>query len=197
VLVITEILKINKIWLSIIAIALVVCGITLSNFMSVPKNPTQLREPEVKDSTDTEIVSSIYVDISGAVKYPGVYRLKYGERLISLINTAGGLRPGADIKDINLAGILKDSDKIVIPTAAADNRQTDGPLSGGGKAVNINTADEKLLDSIPGIGPAMAKRIIDYRSSNGGFKKLEDLKNVSGIGDAKLKRLESYVRIGQ
>lgn len=196
-LVITEILKINKIWLSIIAIALVVCGITLSNFMSVPKNPTQLREPEVKDSTDTEIVSSIYVDISGAVKYPGVYRLKYGERLISLINTAGGLRPGADIKDINLAGILKDSDKIVIPTAAADNRQTDGPLSGGGKAVNINTADEKLLDSIPGIGPAMAKRIIDYRSSNGGFKKLEDLKNVSGIGDAKLKRLESYVRIGQ
>lgn len=194
---VTEILKINKIWLSIIAIALVVCGITLSNFMSVPKNPTQLREPEVKDSTDTEIVSSIYVDISGAVKYPGVYRLKYGERLISLINTAGGLKPGADIKDVNLAGILKDSDKIIIPSATGDKGQADIPLSGGGKSVNINTADEKLLDSIPGIGPAMAKRIIDYRSANGGFKKLEELKNVSGIGDAKLKRLESYVRIGQ
>jgi len=165
--------------------------------MSVPKNPTQLRESEAKDVAPAEISSSIYVDISGAVKYPGVYRLKYGERLISLINTAGGLRSGADIKDINLAGILKDSDKIFIPSAASDSRQTDSSLSAGGKAVNINTADEKLLDSIPGIGPAMAKRIIDYRSANGGFKKLEDLKNVSGIGDAKLKRLEGYVRIGR
>lgn len=194
---IAEILKINKIWLSIIVIALVACGIALSDLMSVPKNPTQPPEQEVKESSGPEIASFIYVDISGAVKYPGVYKLKYGERLISLINTAGGLSPGADIKDINLAGILKDSDKIVIPGYSADNRRVDGPSSGGEKAVNINTADEKLLDSIPGIGPAMAKRIIDYRSANGAFKKLEDLKNVSGIGDAKLKRLEGYVRIGQ
>lgn len=109
------------------------------------------------------------------------------------INACGGVLPNADHENINMAQVLKDGQQLRVPekTNGSSQAGTAGN-SGTGKAglVNINTADEKALDALPGIGPAMAKRIIEYRETEGQFQTIEDLKKVKGIGDAKFNKMK-------
>lgn len=155
----------------------------------------------------------IYVHISGAVASPGVYSLAEGARAVEAVEAAGAL-PEADIQALNLAAPLVDGQKIVVPRVGEVPAGTGSPgspagglmapgLAGGGQAavagmggqVNINTAGQAELETLPGIGPALAQRIIDYRTRNGPFRAPEDLKNVSGIGDKRFEDLKDLVTV--
>lgn len=155
--------------------------------------------------------ASIAVYVSGAVNKPGVVTLPAGSRAVDAVNACGGVLPTADPDKINMAQELKDGEQLRVPeraqvaatgaAGAATGAATAGSASGAtpastaGGLVNINTASEQELDTLPGIGPAMAKRIIEYRTTEGGFKKLEDIKNIKGIGDAKYNKLKDKICI--
>ena len=116
------------------------------------------------------------------------------------VNACGGLLPTADEKAVNLAQPLKDGVQLRIPEKGAAGSNA-GPAAANGASgaadgrVNINTADEKALDTLPGIGPAMARRILDYRQTNGSFQSIEELKKVKGIGEAKFAKLKDKVSL--
>ena len=138
----------------------------------------------------------ITVYVSGAVSHPGVISLPDGARVADAVNACGGVLPTADLDALNMAQPLKDGMQIRVAQKAAVQSGAAEPVAASrdGK-VNINTADEKALDSLPGIGPAMAKRIIEYRSVNGSFQSPEDLKKVKGIGEAKFAKLKDKVSL--
>lgn len=131
------------------------------------------------------------VYVSGYVVRPGVYKLSGEPRAIDAVNMAGGLSVGANAFGINLAQKLTDGMQIHVP----------GQLSGIAAAspesdkININQADKKRLETLPGIGPALADRILEYRSVRGSFKTLDELKQVSGIGEAKYNRLKDKISL--
>lgn len=137
--------------------------------------------------------AKMYVDVSGKVKNPGVYEIKEGTRLFEVIEMAGGLLDDADVNGFNQAEIIRDEDKIVIPSETGGDEASTNMIRGG--KVDINMADSEALKSIPGIGPSMADRIIKYREENGRFRKKEDLKNVSGIGDKVYEKLKDMVTV--
>lgn len=158
--------------------------------------PESTRTYEQTDKRDHQDLLTVY--ISGAVMQPGVLKVNAGTKVIDVINTAGGLAQGAEVGKLNLAQAVKDGMLIQVPTAKQtlqnSSKSDDGSKSIGGK-VNINTADKKELDSLPGIGPAIAQRIIEYRQANGPFKELEHIKNVSGISDNKYSKLKEKITI--
>lgn len=142
----------------------------------------------------------VTVDVAGGVKSPGVYELPANSRVMDAINAAGGASSGADTGDINLARIVKDGEQIYVDLASVSNSFVQG--SGTARVVkkksgpiNINRATAGELDSLPGIGPVLASRIIDYRKANGPFATVDDLQKVSGIGSAKFAQFKSKVRV--
>jgi comEA protein len=127
----------------------------------------------------------IYIDVAGKVRTPGVYQLPEGSRVFDALAAAGGAKRGISTSHINLARKLSDGEQIFISNKKVVLR----PPVGGRKAiitgkVSINSANKPELDSLPGIGPVLADRIIKYRSANGPFSALEDLLKVSGIGES-------------
>lgn len=142
----------------------------------------------------------IMVHVSGQVYNPGLVILKEGDRVIDAIELAGGLKKDADLDKINLAKKLEDEDKIFIPrigenSVNLDINMTDSYFIGDGKSsrkVNINTSSKEELMTLPGIGDVLAERIIEYRENNP-FKDIEDIKNVSGIGEKKFQDLKDLI----
>lgn len=164
-------------------------------------------ETQTEETTDTE---KIVVHIMGAVKNEGILELNEGARVSDAINSAGGLAEDADMSKINLAYVLEDGVKIRIPSINDEPTEeyitTDGveivesssqTTQNGGNSksglININTANETELDSLPGIGPSIAAKIINYREENGDFASIEDIKNVNGIGDSKFEELKDLI----
>ena len=149
----------------------------------------------------------IFVDIGGAVKTPMLAELPDGSRVDDAIKAAGGLRDEADMTSVNRAEFLVDGQKIFIPSYAldedgniiesagvSDNAAGAAAQTGAQEGkVNINTADSDQLQTLNGVGPATAQKIIDYRDSSGRFTTIEDLKNVSGIGDKTFEKLKDHV----
>jgi competence protein ComEA len=137
------------------------------------------------------------VYISGAVNKPGVYKVPAAQRVVDAVNTAGGLAAGADVARVNLAQQIKDGMHIYIPLATGDKSAggiSAAASSAGGK-ININTADKATLEKLPGIGPALADRMIDYRQTHGAFQDVTDLRKVSGIGEAKYNQIKDKVSL--
>jgi competence protein ComEA len=155
----------------------------------------------------------IVVYVCGAVRRPGVYHLAPGARVADLLAAAGGAGAKAALQAVNLAAKLLDGQQVVVPvrgaagstvaaagSAAGDATGTGGAAGAPGTGapaapVDLNTATLEQLDALPGVGPATAQKIIDYRTANGGFKSVDDLKNVSGIGDAKFATLQPLVTV--
>ena len=141
----------------------------------------------------------IVVYVAGAVNRPGVVQLAEGARAKDAVDACGGFLPTADTNGVNLAQKLKDGMQITVPekspqgTAGGAQAGAAKPLPDG--MVNINTADEKELDKLPGIGPAMAKRIVEYRTENGAFQAPEEIKRVKGIGDAKYEKMKDKIAL--
>jgi len=136
------------------------------------------------------------VHVAGAVKRPGIYRLQPGSRVVEAVEAAGGGIPGASLQSLNLAEVIQDGERIYVPSAdemesgAARNRVPGKPA-----LVNINLADRAALETLPGIGPALAERIIRYRLENGLFRRKEDLLRVPGIGPGKFEGLKDLITV--
>lgn len=157
----------------------------------------------------------IVVDVDGAVAHPGLYKLPPGSRVQAALAAAGGLSPQADVHRINRAAKLHDGQKLYVlsqgestpPLAASSGQGCEGQActsAEGGVAgsdaegqglVNINTANATQLTQLPGVGPAIAQKIIDYRTANGPFTSVDDLTKVPGIGTAKLAQIKSHARV--
>lgn len=139
---------------------------------------------------------TILVHILGAVERPGLYELAEGDRAIDAVAAAGGFLDTADQRQLNLARFVVDGEQIAVPAIGEIPDAVPGvPGSAAGGKVNINTADEAALDTLPRVGPAMAARIIAYRETNGRFTTIEDLMNVTGVGDKTFEGLRDLVTV--
>jgi len=154
------------------------------------------------DASPTPSPGPLLVHVAGWVRHPGVYELHEGDRVIDAIEAAGGARPGADLTTINLAALLTDAEQVVVakegaggPGPPASGTSNGGSGGGPGDLVNINTATLDQLETLPGIGEVLAQRIIDYREEHGPYQSVEDLLNVSGIGDKRLEDLKPHITV--
>ena len=142
----------------------------------------------------------IVVQISGAVPRPGVYALPEGARVQDVISAAGGFLAEADKEFINLAQLLEDGERIDIPYiegfSAVIPTPEVNPITVSSDLININTAASFELEALPGIGPTLAGRIVAYRDANGPFQSIEDIKDVSGIGDVLFERFKDMITVG-
>jgi competence protein ComEA len=179
----------QKIALSIIA-AIV---LALSIFMVVRGNTETNAVPEIIPITIAE--PEIFVDVTGAVNKPGVYSLTGRSRVIDAIKAAGDSAPGADLSTINLARVLNDGEQIYVDSTVVNSSGQRISKKVATGPININRATLRQLDSLDGIGPVIAGRIIEYRKKNGSFLTIDDLQKVSGIGVAKFAQIKSKVRI--
>lgn len=138
--------------------------------------------------------SDIVVYVSGFVVRPGVYKLSGELRVIDFVNAAGGFAAGANASAVNLAQKLTDGMQIHVPGNLSSTASA-GQTAGTTGKVSLSNADKKQLESLPGIGPALADRILEYRTTQGGFKSIDELKKVSGIGDAKYNSLKDKISL--
>lgn len=140
--------------------------------------------------------ASIYVHVVGEVVSPGIYELDSGSRLVDVIFAAGGFGRLADQASINLAREVTDGEQVVVFKVGAAP-QLLGSVGDGAAVsqISLNRATQSELESLPGVGPALAGRMIDWRTANGGFKKKEDLLNVSGIGDKLFAGIKNQVTL--
>lgn len=155
-------------------------------------------EKEAKENEDAPIENEteevVYVSVLGMVQNPGVYVLKKGSRIYEAINEAGGVIDDGDISAVNLVDVIEDGTQIVIRPINTEGEGSAPGIGAGGK-VNINTADSNTLCTIPGIGPSRSKDIISYREKNGGFKKIEDIMNVSGIKEGTFEKIKDSITV--
>lgn len=168
-------------------------------------------ENKIENNIENE-KRKIVIHITGQVKNPGLVYLDEGARIADAIKEAGGSTKDAALDKVNLAYVLEDGQKIYIPnknekiseiqyiiTDSGENVLKDtgkeSNVKGGIKKVNINSANQEELETLPGVGPALAVRIIEYRNSNGKFEKVEDVQNVKGIGDSKFTNIKEYICI--
>ena len=189
------------------------------------KNKDYIETTEEIDTLETETNNTkeektsenkIIIYITGAIKKEGVYELKENSRISDAIEIAGGLTENANIENINLAYTLEDGVKIHIPIKEESknsqettyiNKNTEGiettnieksssNLANTTKEkVNINTATQTQLETLPGIGPSTAQKIINYRKENGKYKTIEDIKKVSGIGESKYNKIKELIKV--
>ena len=179
----------------------------------------EVDDSEVENVEQTSTGNKIYVYVAGEVNNKGVVILDEGSRIVDAIELAGGTTDKADISKINLAYVLEDGTKINIPgkdelknnkgfrhiISGADESSDENILlenntetkenSKRNSRVNINNASQTELETLPGIGPSLALKIINYRNENGKFKVIDDIKNVNGIGENKYKELEKYITV--
>ena len=209
----------KKKWLVVLGIVLCCAAGGLWHSRSQTREPqgSQAEAQVVAARPERKARATIY--ISGAVQSPGLYQVEPGIRYQEALEVAGGPTEEADLTRVNLAKKCKDGSQVNVPFLKKSSRRTRGnsgttPVSGGsgggsagdetfekaspgpvpGGKVNLNTADEVQLTTLPGIGPALARRIIQYRQQKP-FQKVEDLQQVSGIGPAKFRRLADQVEV--
>ena len=158
--------------------------------------------PVASASSSTEVGETegkVTVDVAGKVRRPGIAVLDAGARVIDAIKAAGGARPGVDLTTLNLARLLVDGEQIVVgvaaPTGVAGAAAPIPPGATTGPLVNLNTADQTLLETLPDVGPVTAEAIIAWRTEHGGFTAVDELLEVDGIGDATLATLTPHVTV--
>ena len=152
--------------------------------IAAPQIPIEISIPEVT------------VDVAGAVNNPGVYSLPAQSRVIDALRAAGNSVTGSDLSDLNLARVVKDGEQIYVnPTVRTVNGKRIIKKVVPRGPININRASAKEFDGLAGIGPVIAKRIVEYRRINGPFMTIEDLQKVSGIGSAKFEEFKSKVSV--
>lgn len=190
-----------KYFIPVAACILMLCGCADTSYLEESSASDSSVTESVSDSSaEVKKSSSIFVQIEGAVKSPGVYEMSEGDRVFALIEKAGGFREDACTTDINQAEALSDGQKIIVMTKKeqkASNSSGSGNGSGASSdgKIDINQADAAELTTISGIGPMRADAIIAYREQNGRFKKPEDITKVSGIGESTYSRIKDRIKV--
>lgn len=162
-----------------------------------PASPRASPGPSADPTASGEVV----VHVAGLVAKPGVVVLPGGSRVVDAVEAAGGAQPTVDLTSLNLARVLTDGEQILVGVAAPpDSSDAGGAGSGGGGAdpsgtVDLNSATAEQLDTLPGIGPALAGRILDWREQNGRFTAVDELREVPGIGEKKFAALTGLVSV--
>lgn len=172
----------------------------LSTTFSASSSASDLKTERSSSQTETQ---KVFVDIKGAVKNEGVYELSSGSRVTDVVKLAGGFTEDADKKSVNLAEKVTDESVIYVARVGENVAPTTTNSQANGSAqqeessdkINLNTATLAELQTISGIGAKRAQDIIDYRDANGGFSSVDDLANVSGIGEKTLEKLKSEVTV--
>jgi competence protein ComEA len=176
---------------AVLVVVLVLGGRLLSkpDHASVPP-PVRLAAAPAR----TTVASQLFVHVVGAVRRPGLYRLADGSRVADALRRAGGSTRKAQLELVNLAARVADGEQVVVP------RRGSGVIGGGSAAppahsgpVHLNTATLEQLDSLPGVGPVTAQKILDYRAEHGGFRSVDDLDAIPGIGPARIEQLRDVV----
>ena len=206
--------------LTLVSVAVAIVAIGLYLFFQSEKEPTETEDifsvsanegiaDEAKPETKPES-QIMKVDVKGAVQAPGVFTAQAGDRVIDLIAEAGSFTDKADKDKVNLAQLVEDQMVIYVPKkgeegvevpAGAPTTVTNGSTGPAGAAdsaggqVNLNTATQADLETLSGIGPSKATAILEYRETIGTFKQVEDLKNVSGIGDKTFEKLKESISV--
>ncbi|MFF7639127.1 helix-hairpin-helix domain-containing protein [Streptomyces canus] len=145
--------------------------------------------------------AEIVVDVGGKVREPGIQRLPAGSRVADALRAAGGVRPGTNTDTLNRARFLVDGEQVVVggppapaPAPGMGGSVTGGPAGTAAAPVSLNTATVDQLDTLPGVGPVLAQHIVDYRTRHGGFRSVDELREVNGIGDRRFADLRNLVR---
>lgn len=181
----------------------VLCGLVAAGAILLASRPSRGSAVQLPEAPPA---AGIMVDVSGAVVQPGVFELPPGSRVADAIAAAGGLQPEAFSESLNLAAPLADGTKVLVPlrpeesaleadTASANASTSNTTNYGAGFPININTASLNTLTALPGIGETKAQAIIDYRTEHGPFTNIEQLMDVSGIGQATFDKLKNLVTI--
>lgn len=168
----------------------------------IPNNLPTEESTEPKPTSSNEN-ASVIVDVKGQVKTPGVYTLPTGSRVLDAVQQAGGLLPTAEEKALNLASKLIDEMVIYVPIIGEIEESTLFPASTSSPSIdktqstiiNINSADETTLMTLSGIGPSKAKAIHTYREENGSFKSIDEIKEVTGIGDSTFENIKDFISV--
>jgi competence protein ComEA len=180
-------------------------GVALWYMRSLPR-PVEVRasgsnvSPSAVSSVAPSPETVLLVDVAGWVRHPGVYEFHEGDRVIDAIDASGGARPGAALSSLNLAAPLVDGSQILVARSAPDGSVEPPPgvapgTPGSTTKININTAAATELEALPGVGEVIAQAIVDFRTENGPFTTIEDLLDVSGIGDATFADMKDLITI--
>lgn len=176
----------------IIILAIILISSLIIKCTAKPNTKVIADDNKNKDVKTEKLEDNIIIDISGEIKNPGIYKMKGKVRLYEIIDKAGGLKEEANINSINQARYVKDGEKIIIPSSRNSQGMDKESISNENNLVNINTASKEELLKLPGIGEVTAEKIINYRDNNN-FTKIEDLKNVNGIGIATYNKLKDLI----
>lgn len=171
-------------------------GLGIMRGQAAPVESVPLEDTSTGTGAGPESTDDLYVHVLGAVEKPGLYVLDRDARLVDALAAAGGTTVEADLAAVNLARMLEDGEQVVVPAA--------GAMAGGpgevapppdGDRIDLNTADQAALETLPRIGPALAERIISWREENGRFASVDDLLAVPGIGEKLVAGLRDGVRV--
>ena len=191
-------------YILILLFGLVVLGVVFFFLRRPQPEPITILPPEpTATSLPTPTPRPLCVYVSGAVARPDVYELPPDSIVKDAIEAAGGPTGEADLNRINLARRVQDEEQIYVPqkgeeslpVSSPSGPSVSSPSSQKGDKVNINTATAEELDTLPGVGPSIAQRIIDYRTTHGPFQSIEDIKEVKGIGDATFEELKDKITV--
>lgn len=183
----------------VIAVVVVIIATTVGIYMYKQTQENTVSYYGNEEQSEETHISQITVHITGAINNPGVVVLEEGARIVDALEAAGGETEEADVNRLNLAYVLEDGEKLYIPSKNEEEQEyiTQGKdnMSEGQSKININSAQIEELITLPGVGEATANKIIEYRKENGKFQKIEDLKNVPGIGDSKFENIKMLIKV--
>jgi competence protein ComEA len=169
----------------------------LGGFFFVRSGPTT--SPEIVQDLvipiQETLTAEVIVNVAGKVANPGVYKLPIGSRVVDAINLAGNQLKGVDISDINLARVLVDGEQILVGTPPAVAAKKAAAKVSASNPLDLNRATAAQLDTLPGIGPVTAQRILDYRGKVGRINSVDELKKISGLGGAKFEEIKNLLRV--
>jgi competence protein ComEA len=189
--------------LLVLGFLLVILGIGMNfrdQFLAKEEVKVESKNISPTGKVDVQVYSEVVIDISGEVIKAGVYKLKNGSRIEDVLIMAGGLSAKADRdwvdQNLNRAEKIYDGQKIFIPAKGETVKAVLGAKTvSQSKIIRINSAGLEELDKLDGVGPAIAQRIIDYRTENGGFKSVEEIKLVPGIGDKMFEKIKDEIQL--
>ncbi|MET9672929.1 ComEA family DNA-binding protein [Streptomyces sp. NPDC006482] len=138
--------------------------------------------------------TKVVVDVGGKVRRPGVLTLPAGARVADALRAAGGAKPGADLTGINRARVLMDGEQVLVGLPGVPVGGSGAGAGGPGAPLSLNAATVEQLDTLPGVGPVLAQHIVDHRTEHGGFRAVDELREVNGIGERRFADLEPLVR---